>query len=63
MKFIETVMSVVMTVGALFGIALLFLWFFYIGVRYLEHKKRRTKKGRPKNVDIIISQARSRTRQ
>jgi hypothetical protein len=59
MTFIEMVMAAGMTAGGLVGIALLFFLFFYIGVQSLIPKK----KHHPKNVDIIVSQAKSRARQ
>lgn len=59
MTFIEMVMAAGMTAGALVGTALLFFVFFYIVVQLSTPKK----KHHPKNVDIIVSQARSRSRQ
>lgn len=59
MTFIEMMMAAAMTAGALVGIALVFFLFFYMAALSLNPYK----KERPKNVDIIISQARQRSRQ
>ena len=59
MTFIEMVMAAGLTAGALVGIALVLFLFFYIAASSLKPSK----KHHPKNVDIIISQARSRSRQ
>lgn len=56
MTFIEMVMAAIMTTSALVGIALVFYLFFYMAALSLKPKKKHD----PKNVDVIISQARSR---
>lgn len=60
-----TTFEMVLTAGlvgcALTGCGLIMFLFFYVA--YHSFAPRKKKKHHPKNVDIIVSQARSRTRQ
>ena len=57
MTFIEMVMAAALTVGALVGIALVFFAFIHLAFCSLKPKKRQK---RQDDIDIIVSQARSR---